>query len=204
MQNKLFNYISKFTYLSSLLLITLSVSVYMSGCSSSEEEEVVQTQRELDSLEFYSQLQKSFGIYNHALGYNEKSDNKNAAESFEKALKQLSKIDSKILNEPGNYTWKQDYNELAVSIVQDYISTQSEISSGSLVFDFAEQFSVRYQKLKKSAVTEEALPDGSDIPLDRNSAVDGYIEFFTNTDRGKVSLIKPFTGYRLCLRSRSG
>lgn len=189
MQNKNTNYISKFSYLTSLLLILLFISVYMSGCSSSEEEEV-QSQRELDSLEFYSQLQKSFGIYNHALSYNENSDTKNAAESFENALKQLRKIDSKILNEPGNYTWKQDYNELAVSIVQDYISTQSEISSGSLVFDFAEQFDVKYQKIEEVSGDREELPDGSDIPLDRNAAVDGYIEFFTNTDRGKSFIDK--------------
>ena len=189
MQNKLFYYISRFTYLSSLLLMTLSASVYMSGCSSSEEEEVV-SQRELDSLEFYSQMQKSFGSYNHALSHNEQSDNKSASESFENALIYLSKIDSKILNEPGNYTWKQDYNELAVSIVQDYISTQSEISSGSIVFDFADQFAVKYQKVEEFSGDREELPDGSDLPLERNSAVDGYIEFFTNTERGKSFIDK--------------
>jgi len=161
----------------------------MSGCSSSEEEEVV-SQRELDSLEFYSQMQKSFGSYNHALSHNEQSDNKSASESFENALIYLSKIDSKILNEPGNYTWKQDYNELAVSIVQDYISTQSEISSGSIVFDFADQFAVKYQKVEEFSGDREELPDGSDLPLERNSAVDGYIEFFTNTERGKSFIDK--------------
>ncbi|MFZ1321764.1 MAG: LysM peptidoglycan-binding domain-containing protein [Ignavibacteria bacterium] len=189
MQNKFIINAAKSSYLTFLILILFSVSVYMSGCSSSEDEEVV-TQRMIDSMDVYSQIDKSFAIYQKALNYNQSAKSKEAGESFESSLKILNNINNKLINNPENYTWKSDYDELAVSIVQDYISTQSEISANSLAFDFAKKNAIKYEKVEEVSGDRAELPDGSDLPLDKNSAVDGYIEFFTNTDRGKSFIDK--------------
>ncbi|MBS1519251.1 MAG: LysM peptidoglycan-binding domain-containing protein [Bacteroidetes bacterium] len=189
MQSKFIINTAKNSVITFLFLMSFSFALYLSGCSSSDEEEVTD-KRETDSVEVYSLLQKSFGTYKKALSFNEDSDSKNASESFESSLKYLHKINSKILNDAGNYRWKQDYDELAKSIVQDYLATQSEIKNGSLVFDFADKYSVQYQKVEEVSGDREPLPDGSDIPLERNSAVDGYIDFFSNTDRGKSFIDK--------------
>lgn len=189
MQSKFIFNAVKSSYRAFLLLILFSVMVYMSGCSSSEDEEVV-TQRMIDSMDVYSQIDNSFAVYQKALSYNQSANSKEAGESFESSLKILSNINSKLINNPEYYLWKSDYDDLAVSIVQDYISTQSEISANSLAFDFAKKNAIKYEKVEEVSGDREELPDGSDLPLDRNSAVEGYIEFFTNTDRGKSFIDK--------------
>lgn len=189
MQSKFIFNAVKSSYRTFLILILFSVMVYMSGCSSSEDEEVV-TQRMIDSMDVYSQIDNSFAVYQKALNYNQSANSKEAGESFESSLKILNNINSKLINNPEYYTWKSDYDDLVVSIVQDYISTQSEISANSLAFDFAKKNAVKYEKVEEVSGDRAELPDGSDLPLDRNSAVEGYIEFFTNTDRGKSFIDK--------------
>jgi len=189
MQNKFIFKKARSSYFTFLILLTFSVSVYMSGCSSSEDEVEV-TQRMIDSMDVYTQIDNSFAVYQKALNYNQSANSKEAGESFESSLKILSNINSNIINNSEYYAWKIDYDELAVSIVQDYISTQSEISANSLAFDFAKKNAIKYEKVEEVSGDRAALPDGSDLPLDKNSAVDGYIEFFTNTDRGKSFIDK--------------
>ncbi|MBX7042228.1 MAG: LysM peptidoglycan-binding domain-containing protein [Ignavibacteria bacterium] len=156
----------------------------MSGCSGSEEEEVL-TKRQTDSIMTYSVLQESFGYYKKALAQNESGDPRTAADFFEKALKKLNNTNLSVLNDPLCYNWKKDYEELARSIVQDYLITQSEIDNSSLVFDYASKLSISYEKIEHKSYESEPLPEGRDVPLVRNSVVDEYIEFFSNTDRGR-------------------
>lgn len=184
MQNKfIFNTSKSFLYVCAALLV-FSLSQFMSGCGGSDEEEIVD-HRGNDSIAMYTNLQKAFAMYKKALSQNETSDDKSAAESFESALRHLNDIDPLIIHNSEYYFWKQDYDELARSIVEDYLITQSEISQNSLVFEFAGKVPVTYEKVEQYTVGREPLPDGKDVPLVRNSAVDGYIEFFSNTDRGR-------------------
>lgn len=187
MQNKFFFNGVKCFLFTGIIVIVVSFSYIFSGCSGSEEEQV--DQRTLDSIEVYTGLQKAFGVYKKALSYNETGDPK-AAESFELSLTYLNEINTSLINKPGSYFWKQDYEDLARSIVQDYLTTQSEIKQNSLVFDYAGRFSVTYEKIEEVRGDREPLPDGSEIPLIRNSVVDEYIEFFSNTERGRSFIDK--------------
>jgi membrane-bound lytic murein transglycosylase D len=165
--------------------VLISFSQFMSGCSGSDEVEI--TQREKDSIATYVILQKSFSLYSSALKHNQNSETEKARESFENSLKYLNEIDDQLISQGENYFWKQDYNELAKSIVEDYLITQPEVSQNSLVFVFASRVPVSYEKveevIKETGI--EPLPDGSDVPLVMNSAVEQYIEFFSNTERGR-------------------
>lgn len=183
MQTKFFFKTAKcFFYVGSFLILII-FSNYFTGCSGSDEVEV--TQRDKDSIEIYTNLQKSFALYKKALIYNESSDIKNAADDFELSLNNLNKINYEIIVKPENYFWKKDYDELAKSIVEDYLITQNEISQSSLVFDFAKRVSVNYERIEEVSGDREPLPDGNDVPLIKNSAVEQYIEFFSNTERGR-------------------
>jgi membrane-bound lytic murein transglycosylase D len=188
MQNKFFfNAVKCFLYIGCFLLL-ISFSQIFSGCGGSDEVEV--TQRDKDSIEVYTNLQKSFALYKKALSYNESSNDKSAGEYFESSLSALNKISYELVSKPENYYWKKDYDELAKSIVEDYLITQSEISQSSLVFEFAKRVSVTYEKVEEVSGDREPLPDGSDIPLIKNSAVEQYIEFFSNTERGRSFIDK--------------
>lgn len=164
-------------------------SITFNGCSGSDEEELV-SQRSQDSINVYTRIQKAFTYYKKALKHNESSETAKAGEDFESSLKSLDKINYEIILKGENYFWKRDYDELATSIVQDYLITQSEISQQSLVFDFAKRVSLKYRRVEQVSKDREPLPDGSDVPLVRNEVVDGYIEFFSNTDRGRSFIDK--------------
>jgi membrane-bound lytic murein transglycosylase D len=168
-----------------MLLITgLSFTQLFSGCSGSEEEPGL-TKRETDSLLTYSVFQEAFGLYKNALSQNQAGQDKEAANSFESALRKLRGMNVVVLNDPLYYNWKKDYEELAISIVQDYLTTQSEIDNSSIVFDFAGKLPISYEKIEHKQSEREPMPEGVDVPLERNSVVDEYIEFFSNTDRGR-------------------
>ncbi|MBK7157677.1 MAG: LysM peptidoglycan-binding domain-containing protein [Ignavibacteria bacterium] len=189
MQNKLIiNTVKYFIYFGCAIMIAL-YSITFNGCSGSDEEEVI-SQRSRDSIEVYTRIQKAFTYYRKALKYNESSETNKAGEEFESALKNLNKINYELILKGENYFWKKDYDELATSVVQDYLITQSEISQQSLVFEFAKRVSLNYQKVEQVSSDREPLPDGSDVPLERNAAVDGYIEFFSNTERGRSFIDK--------------
>ena len=189
MQNKLIiNTVKYFIYFGCAIMIAL-YSITFNGCSGSDEEEVI-SQRSRDSIEVYTRIQKAFTYYKKALKYNESSETNKAGEEFESALKNLNKINYELILKGENYFWKKDYDELAISVVQDYLITQSEISQQSLVFEFAKRVSLNYQKVEQVSSDREPLPDGSDVPLERNAAVDGYIEFFSNTERGRSFIDK--------------
>ena len=189
MQNKLIiNTVKYFIYFGCAIMIAL-YSITFNGCSGSDEEEVI-SQRSRDSIEVYTGIQKAFTYYKKALKYNESSETNKAGEEFESALKNLNKINYELILKGENYFWKKDYDELATSVVQDYLITQSEISQQSLVFEFAKRVSLNYQKVEQVSSDREPLPDGSDVPLERNAAVDGYIEFFSNTERGRSFIDK--------------
>lgn len=189
MQNKLIiNTVKYFIYFGCAIMIAL-YSITFNGCSGSDEEEVI-SQRSRDSIEVYTRIQKAFTYYRKALKYNESSETNKAGEEFESALKNLNKINYELILKGENYFWKKDYDELAISVVQDYLITQSEISQQSLVFEFAKRVSLNYQKVEQVSSDREPLPDGSDVPLERNAAVDGYIEFFSNTERGRSFIDK--------------
>lgn len=189
MQNKLIiNTVKYFFYFGCATMIAL-YSITFNGCSGSDEEEVI-SQRSRDSIEVYTRIQKAFTYYKKALKHNESSETNKAGEEFESALKNLNKINYELILKGENYFWKKDYDELATSVVQDYLITQSEISQQSLVFEFAKRVSLNYQKVEQVSSDREPLPDGSDVPLERNAAVDGYIEFFSNTERGRSFIDK--------------
>lgn len=189
MQNKfIFNAVKYFLHTCFIVLIISALQIFH-GCSGSDDEELTDD-REKDSIEVYTGLQKAFVTYKKALAYNETSEDKKANESFESSLKYLDEIRDELLVHPGNYLWKKDFEELARSVVEDYLTTQSEIKQNSLVFDFAKRISVTYHKVEQISGDREPLPDGSDIPLVRNSAVDEYIDFFSKTDRGRSFIDK--------------
>lgn len=177
-------YSFKYFFYLGFILLTLSLSQFFNGCSGSDEVEEI-TQRDKDSIEVYAQMQRAFIHYKKALDYNQSADEINASASFESSLKSLNDINYELILKPENYFWKQDYNELAQSVVEDFLTTQSEISQSSLVFEFAKRVSVDYEKIEQVSIDRRPLPEGSDVPLIRNSVVDGYIEFFSNTDRGR-------------------
>ncbi|MDQ3021730.1 MAG: LysM peptidoglycan-binding domain-containing protein [Bacteroidota bacterium] len=188
MRNKFFFNALKWFFYIGIFLITISFSQFFSGCSGSDEVEV--TQRDKDSIEVYINLQKSFALYKKALNYNESSNVSSAAEYFESSLNNLNKINYEIILKGENYFWKKDYDELAGSIVEDYLITQSEISQSSLVFDFAKKLTIKYEKVVEVRGDREPLPEGNDVPFIMNSAVEQYIEFFSNTERGRSFIDK--------------
>ncbi len=188
MQKKFFfKQVKCFFYIVSVALI-ISFSQIFTGCGGSDEIEF--TQRDKDSIATYISLQKSFSLYKKALTYNESSDNENAKKSFETSLKYLNEINYELISKGENYFWKNDYNELAKSIVEDYLITQPEISSNSLVFVFAQKIPVSYERIEEKTMEREPLPKGSDVPFVMNSAVEQYIEFFSNTERGRSFIDK--------------
>ena len=187
MRNKLIlNAVKCLFYFTCIILIVFQ-SIYFSGCSGSDEDEVL-TQRHKDSISIYLNLQKSFTGYQKALSENETGAE--AAPEFEASLKSLNEIPYSLITKGENYFWKKDYDELLTSIVQDYFATQSEINSSSLIFELSKRVPVEYEKIEHLSPDREPLPEGSDVPLIRNSVVDSYIEFFSNTDRGRSFIDK--------------
>lgn len=196
MEKTFFNKRSKkfFYYLSFALYFT--GILYISGCTGSDVEDAA-VLRARDSVNVYSHIALAFTDYKTSLDYNKEENNKKAKESFEEALSTLQEISSKLIEDSTRASWKNDYDNLMVSIIQDYLYTQKDISDKSLVFKLAKKYGVKYDKISlQSELTAdtEPLPDGSDVPLVSNSAVDEYIDFFSKTDRGKNFIDK--TTYR--------
>ena len=191
MQNKfIFNTAKHFFYIV-ILIVSVMSTQFFSGCGGSDEE-VELTKREKDSMVVYIDLQKAFSLYKKALTYNETGDIEKAKESFDASLKFLNDIDDSLLASNENYFWKQDFNELARSVVEDYLITQTEISESSLVFEFAKKIPVSYEKIEHITIDKDPLPGGNDVPFIKNAAVEQYIEFFSNTDRGRMFVDKCF------------
>ncbi|HEX2788732.1 MAG TPA: LysM peptidoglycan-binding domain-containing protein [Ignavibacteria bacterium] len=190
---KIFMSYKSFFY--SLFYLAVALTL-LNGCSGSSEVDP-NAGRIQDSIEVYTRLDKAFLLYEKALSYNESFQDNESRSAFDNALKMLSDVDNKVLDAPGNLSWKNDYNELAVSIVQDYLSTQSNIPENSQVFKFAKKLSIDYEKINEVTQVDdgiEPLPDGKDLPLIKNSVVEEYIDFFSKTERGKNFIDK--TMYR--------
>jgi membrane-bound lytic murein transglycosylase D len=185
----------KFFYYFSCIAI-FAASVYISGCTGAKPEDP-SIARAKDSLTIYTQIEKAFTEYKTSLDYNEKENFSKAKDSFEESLSTLQKVNYKTLEDSNNVQWKDDYIKLVRSVTQDYLYTQKDIPSNSVVFKFAKKFNVNYEKISLNAELEsdvKPLPDGSDVPLVKNSTVDEYIDFFSKTDRGKNFIDK--TMYR--------
>lgn len=191
MQNKFIFNTAKYFYLFSILIISLIITQTFSGCGGSDDDAGL-TIREKDSMVVYMDLQNAFTLYKKALSYNESGDNEKAKESFDASLEYLDNIKDSLISRNDNYFWKQDFNELAKSVVEDYLITQTEISSNSLVFKIAGKVPVTYEKIEHVSADREPLPGGTDVPFIKNSAVEQYIEFFSNTERGRMFVDKCF------------
>lgn len=178
-----------FTIITSLVLLT---SIF-NGCSSSKTPEI-DADRQKDSLGIYTVIDKAMLQYKQTLILNENEQTAKAKDGFEQTLNILKKVDNRVLENPKYAVWRKDYSELAKSVVQDYLYTQTNISDKSSVFKFAKKYGVDYEVNKEVTETEsnEPLPDGSDVPLIRNKAVDEYIDFFSKTDRGRGFMDKSF------------
>jgi membrane-bound lytic murein transglycosylase D len=185
----------KFFYYFSCIAVLLS-GVYISGCTGAKPEDPALA-RAKDSLEVYTQIEKAFTEYKTSLDYVEKEDSKKATSFFEESLQSLKKVNYRTLEDSNNVKWKNDYIKLVTSVTQDYLYTQKDIPESSNVFKFAKKFNIGYDKISLNSMLEgdaDPLPDGSEVPLVRNSTVDEYIEFFSKTDRGKNFIDK--TMYR--------
>src|SRR5438876_8639765 len=168
-----------------LFILTVILSIKMfSGCSGSDEE-VTEDPKVKDSANVYLALEQSRIHYTKALQLNEQSDSKSSAEEFEAAVRQLSKINSAALDL--HYTWKKDFNELSVSVVQDYLTAISEIPEQSKVFKLAKQLNIEYEKTEKRTYSNKFdpsdMPREKEIPLTKNSYVEDYISYFQNGGR---------------------
>jgi len=167
-------------------ILAFSFSQFLSGCGSSEVPEVTGKERAKDSAAVYTKLEEAFVSYKSALAHNQAFEDLEAKKSFDNAVKILNKIDQSILDEPEYTSWKADYTELAQAVARDYIVTQSDLAEGNPVFKLADRVGVQYEKIKEYTENEaDPLPDGKDVPLIKNDAVQEYIDFFAKTDRGR-------------------
>lgn len=183
----------RFFYYFLIITSLLAISNFLSGCSGTKEPEA-DVERQKDSLGIYTVIDKAMLQYKQTLILNENEQTAKAKDAFEQTLNILKKVDNRVLDNPKYSIWKKDYVELAKSVIQDYLYTQSNISEKSNVFKLAKKFDVEYEINKQYTESEnnEALPDGSDIKLIRNKAVDEYIDFFSKTDRGRGFMDKSF------------
>ncbi|MGH2575018.1 MAG: LysM peptidoglycan-binding domain-containing protein [Ignavibacteria bacterium] len=170
-----------------VLLIFISLKA-LTGCSGSEEDEEEITEEELkakDSIKIYAVLENGRILYTRALQFNEQSDSKSSKEEFEKTVKHLYTIDFNVLEK--HYHWKKDFTELAVSIVQDYLTAINEIPESSQVFKLAKHLNIGYEKAEKKTFSTvfnpEDMPQPKEINLEKNSLVEEYITFFQNSGR---------------------
>lgn len=167
-------------------ILAFSFSQFLSGCGSSEEPEVTGKERAKDSIDVYTKLEEAFTNYKSGLSHIQAYEDLDSKKSFDNAVRILNKIDQSILEEPANSNWKSDYIELAQSVARDYIVTQSDLTEGNAVFKLAERVGVKYDRISQYTENEtDPLPDGKDIPLIKNEAVQEYIDFFSKTERGR-------------------
>lgn len=159
---------------------------YLAGCGGSDvEEENADTKKKKDSVSVYTALENARIHYTKALQFNEQADSKSSGEEFETALKNLNKIDTKNLAK--HITWEKDYNELATSIVQDYITAHPDLTDEHKVFKLAAKLGIKYEKVENKSYSNsfdpKDLPQCNDIPLVENGPVQDYINYFTGTGR---------------------
>ncbi|MBS1494820.1 MAG: LysM peptidoglycan-binding domain-containing protein [Bacteroidetes bacterium] len=172
-------------------ILAFSFSQFLSGCGSSEVPEVTGKERAKDSIDVYTKLEEAFKSYKSALAHNQAFEDLDAKNAFDNAVKILNKVDASVLNEPVNFSWKSDYEELAQAVARDYIVTQSGLKEGNAVFKLADRVGVKYEKISQYSENEsDPLPDGKDVPLIKNDAVQEYIDFFSKTDRGRAFMDK--------------
>lgn len=187
------NHKKRFFYYLEIITSFIIISSFLSGCTGTKEPELDVT-RQKDSLGIYTVIDKAMLQYKQSLTLNENEQKTKAKDAFEQTLTILKKVDNRVLDNPKYSDWKKDYVELAKSVVQDYLYTQSNIPEKSNVFKFAKKYGIEYETNKQYSESEgtEPLPDGSDIKLIRNKPVDEYIEFFSKTDRGRGFMDKSF------------
>ncbi len=159
---------------------------YLAGCGGSNtDEESADVKKKKDSVSVYTALENARIHYTKALQFNEQADSKSSREEFEAALKDLNKIDTKNLEK--HYGWEKDYKEITTSIVQDFITTNSDLDENHKVFKIASKLGIKYEKVEKKSFTNsfnpDELPQGIDVPLVENAAVQDYITYFTGTGR---------------------
>lgn len=173
---------------SKVLLLVLSVTFlkFFTGCSGSEEVgETEETKKIKDSTKIYLALEEARIHYTKALQFNEQADSKSSREEFEASVKQIYKIDAAALDK--HPSWKTDFNELSVSIVQDYFTAISDIPSDSKIFKLAKRLGVKYEKIEKkvykTTFDPKEFPKGETIPLEKNQYVEEYLNYFQNGGR---------------------
>lgn len=167
-------------------ILAFSFSQFLSGCGSADTPEVTGKERAKDSLDVYTKLEEAFTSYKSALAHNQAYEDLDAKKSFDNAVRILNKIDQSIIEDPVYSSWKSDYIELSQSVVKDYIVTQPDVKEGNAVFKLADRVGVQYEKINQYTENEaEPLPDGKDVPLIKNDAVQEYIDFFSKTERGR-------------------
>jgi membrane-bound lytic murein transglycosylase D len=171
-----------------LLNILLSfLMIYLAGCSGAdvEEEETADKRKKKDSVSIYTTLELARIHYVKALQFNEEADLKSSKREFESALKELYKIDRKTLEK--HIGWNKDFRELAVSVVQDYVTAISDLANESKLIKFANRLGIIIEKVEKKTYSNtfdpEDLPQSRDIPFEYNSYVQDYIDYFTGNGR---------------------
>lgn len=171
-------------YLLQLIFVT-AVFQHFIGCSGADidEEGSADKRKKKDSVSIYATLEIARIHYAKALQFNEEANSKSSKQEFESALKQLYKIDRKTLEKHLN--WDKDFRELAISVVQDYITTTPEVSNK--VIKFADRLGLTIEKVEKKTYSNtfnpEELPESKDIPFEYNSYVQDYIDYFTGNGR---------------------
>lgn len=178
-------YFSNYSGIIYIILLFISLQ-YLAGCSGADvEEDELANKKKKDSVSIYIALENARIFYAKALQYNEESNIKSAKNEFDLALKELNKIDRKTLTK--HIYWERDYKEIATSIVQDYLTINSDINENHKIFKLANWLGIKYEKHEKKSYSNEfkpeELPECKDIPLVENSYVTDYINYFTTTGR---------------------
>lgn len=175
-------------------VLSVMVGMYLSGCSSSNEvivseEEKLAKQRMKDSVEFYGILSDSYELYQKSLEDNKGGNENSSKKEFDRALKKLNKAESKFLKDSSYVNWQKDYKDLAVSITSDYLTIHKDIEPGSPVFSFAEKYDVKFERVENSVGLKNedvgVIEGSEEIKYEKNDAVKEYLEFFSNTQRGR-------------------
>lgn len=171
-----------------LIIITFSALLiqFFTGCGGADVDETKTSKKVRDSVTIYTTLETARLNYSRALSLNEQADSKTSEGEFESAVKQLLKIDSKTLKK--HYLWEKDFNEIAKSVVQDYLTAINDIPSESKVFKLADRLGIKYEIVEKRSYVSNTfdpklLPESDQIKFEKNSYVDDYLNYFQNGGR---------------------
>ncbi len=187
---------SKYALSKILLIIVFGVLTlnifFLYSCSAPEEviitdEEKLRKKRKADSIAFYENLEESLEHYKESLQLNYEGKEEKSKNEFEKALKILRKTDEKFLKDKSYSEWQKDYRELATNITYDYLTIHKDIESSSNVFYFTNFLSIEYEEIIEGSkfIDNEIIPGIQEINFEKNDAVNEWIDFFTQTSRGK-------------------